>query len=323
MAYLFKRGKVWYVYWYSQGITKARSTGTSNKQVAEKIRRKIEDQLALNKFSIEQIDNSKLLSSFSIEALKYSATNKSIRTYELDKLALDSFNQFSGKPPIREISPKLIEEYKIHLLESRKPTTVNIYLRHLSSIFSLALKYQYIQSNPFKLINLLPTPDKLPVFLTKTEAKTLLSNLSDNLLTAVMIALYTGARISEICVLEWKDIKDDIIYLYGKGNKQRPVPMPDILIKYLYRESRIENRKFILTMRNYKELTRQFRKQADKCGFGLKFHNLRDTYASWLAQSGVAIQVIQKLLGHQSIKTTMIYAHLSPDNFKNIVQNLE
>ncbi len=41
---------------------------------------------------------------------------------------------------------------------------------------------------------------------------------------------------------------------------------------------------------------------------------LKDTYASWPVQSGANLKVIQDLLGHESIQTTLIYAHLSPDS---------
>ena len=49
------------------------------------------------------------------------------------------------------------------------------------------------------------------------------------------------------------------------------------------------------------------------------FHSLRRTYASWLVQSGVDIYVVQKLLGHADIKTTMKYAFLAPANFHSAV----
>ena len=64
-------------------------------------------------------------------------------------------------------------------------------------------------------------------------------------------------------------------------------------------------------IRDRKEITRQFRKVADRAGLKeFTFHNLRDNYASHLAMRDVPILIIQKMLGHKSIKTTMVYAHL-------------
>jgi integrase len=50
------------------------------------------------------------------------------------------------------------------------------------------------------------------------------------------------------------------------------------------------------------------------------FHSLRHTFASWLAQSGVPVLTLKGLLGHESIQTTIIYAHLTPSNYKNAVE---
>lgn len=73
---------------------------------------------------------------------------------------------------------------------------------------------------------------------------------------------------------------------------------------------------FVVTgSRDPKEISRQFRGYADQVGLQrFTFHNLRDTYASWLVQRGVNLKIIQELLGHESIHTTLIYAHLAPDS---------
>ncbi len=63
------------------------------------------------------------------------------------------------------------------------------------------------------------------------------------------------------------------------------------------------------------EISRQFRVYADQLGLkNFTFHNLRDTYASWLVQKGINLKVIQELLGHDAIQTTMIYDKLAPAN---------
>jgi site-specific recombinase XerD len=69
------------------------------------------------------------------------------------------------------------------------------------------------------------------------------------------------------------------------------------------------------TSRSRDEISHQFRKYADKIDLHkFKFHNLDDTYASWLVQQGTPLKVIQELLGHEDIKTTRIYAHIAPEN---------
>ena len=324
MAFLRKEGRYWKVYWYHDKKFHKRSTRTSDKSLAEKIRRKIEDEIAAGKFNIDQIEHKSIkLEDFLEEALDYSETNKSQRTYEIDRLVCQSFLNFCGDIYLNIVSVKIIEEYKSYLATKKKATTVNIYLRHLSSVFSLAVKYGYIQGNPFKSIRKIPVPKKQPVFLSRDKSKELLDKLKGrDLQIPVMLALYTGARISEICELQWKnvDLKRSIVKLKGKGEKERTIPIPDILKNYL--GSTQKSSDYVLSgIRDRREITRKFRQAADDIGLqDFKFHNLRDTYASWLAQAGRSIQEIQLLLGHTSIKTTMIYAHLAPENLRDAVR---
>jgi integrase len=120
----------------------------------------------------------------------------------------------------------------------------------------------------------------------------------------ILIALSTGARAMKITKLKWVDIdfSSRVLILDGKGSKERRVPIPENLYSNL-----LVNRKtkgFVCDgTRNPSEVSKRFR-----------FHNLRDTYASWLVQNGINLKIIQELMGHEAIQTTLIYAHLAPAN---------
>ena len=116
-----------------------------------------------------------------------------------------------------------------------------------------------------------------------------------------------------------------------KTHSSRVIPMGDILLAMFERRCEgLSKTDLIFTRPDGKKLdighfNRQFQSLQKKAKIGniIKFHDLRDTYASHFMMNGGNIFTLQKLLGHTDIKTTMIYAHLSPDyllDSRNIVQ---
>ncbi len=68
-------------------------------------------------------------------------------------------------------------------------------------------------------------------------------------------------------------------------------------------------------------ITVKFKRYIRRAGFSerLRFHSLRHTYASWLAQRGISIKAIQELMRHKNLSTTMRYMHLSPDHLQKAI----
>ena len=321
MAFIRKEGKFYYVYFNLGKKKYKRSTRSTSKKVADDIRKKIENELATGMFKINNYSprSQKLLDEFFKEAINYSKTNKSELTVEREEIIFNNFLRFCGVIPITNITIKIVEKYKSYLNNEKKftPNGINIELRHLSAAFSLAVKYGYIVSNPFKNVKKVQIPKKLPRFLTVKQANELLNHtVGKKIYQYILISLNTGARRNEIINLKWEDIDLDnrILKLHGKGSKDRSVPIPKSLLNFL-RNIKINGKYVVSGTRNKNEISRQFRNYADEIGLSrFTFHNLRDTYASWLVQNGVNLKIIQELLGHESIQTTLIYAHLAPEN---------
>ena len=325
MAFLRKEGRYYKIYWYQDGKLHKRSARTGNKQIARQILSDIENKLSAQKFNINFINGVFSLSDFLDEALEYSKINKSARTVEIEEQIFKKFKKFCGDININRPDTKLIESFKSYLKsENLEPTTINIYLRHLSSAFSLAVRYKRIPENPFRHVKKLPEQKKQPVFLSREQAEKLMENTKNTYLyDYILTSLYTGARISEICKLKWEnvDLENRTIKLMGKGSRERTIPIADRLLSHL---KSLEKGEYVMRgTRNRNEVTRQFRKKADEIGlYNFKFHNFRDTFASWLVQKGRTVQEVRILLGHSSITTTMIYAHLAPSNLKEAIDVL-
>ena len=138
----------------------------------------------------------------------------------------------------------------------------------------------------------------------------------------VVVLLDTGARYNEIASLKWKDVdlRKKEIHLY------RPKVRNESILHMTGRVHQVLTRRF-----NEKSTAQQhvftaedgsagkyapgpFNSACKRAGIeGITLHSLRHTFASRLAQSGLSLQEIQSLLGHTSIMTTQIYAHLIPN----------
>ena len=212
----------------------------------------------------------------------------------------------------------------------------------LSSLNMLinSLKYYYrtvLKRSEFEIR--IPRPRKeyhLPTVLTMEECSRIFSfvdNPKHKLL--LLIGYGAGLRRSEIVELKWGDILFEEYKIHikqSKGNKDRIVMLPYSVVEYLadyrkmypsddwvfpgqYKGEALSGRTVQQVMTN--AVTKaQLEKKAT-------VHTLRHSFATHLLESGTDIRYIQQLLGHSSIKTTMIYTHITPKAAKNIVSPLD
>lgn len=139
-----------------------------------------------------------------------------------------------------------------------------------------------------------------------------------------------GLRRGEIIALQWQDVdfKNNQIYVAPqKTDNYRYVPMAADLRIALAAHPKTQKIPYIISLglnnrekRTTKAYLSSFYSEVrDKAGLGKKgsIHTLRHTFASPLVQAGVDLYSVSKLLGHTSIKTTEIYAHLAPKTLQD------
>ena len=212
-------------------------------------------------------------------------------------------------------------------------------VRKISSIKSF---YNYLSEESIYEINLdIERPrfyKKLPHILSIDEVDKLLDielvTPFDYRNKAMLELMYaTGLRVSELINLTPLNIDLDkkIVRCFGKGNKERIVPIGDTAVKYLkiyleeYRDSLTKHTICDnLFLNNHgKKLTRQgffkmLKKQADLKGIkeNITPHMLRHSFATHLLNNGADLRSIQLMLGHENISTTGIYTNVSKDKLK-------
>lgn len=248
------------------------------------------------------------------------------------KRPLRIFFNWVSVSKLERITNRHIESYKNYLVLQRglKKITVNMYLRHIKAAFNYAVKWKYLQANPAEEVKLFSIPEKGRMrILTEEEEEKLMQVLPEEIRLIARIILYTGMRRGEFANLEWDDVDLERGFIkitnkahwHTKSKRTRQVPIPDNIVEDLKRLRQISPEKPFRYSNDY--LTRKLRKACEKVEIEpVTVHDLRHTFASRLAMKGVSLYTISKLLGHQEISTTQIYAKFLPDSLREVVNGV-
>jgi site-specific recombinase XerD len=230
------------------------------------------------------------------------------------KCFLEYFNSVATKPS--EISEKQIKEWLLmaKTINSRK---------HRISAIKLFYKYTGKQPLKFKHIEYPRADKKLPIVLSVEEVQKMF-DVCDNLKHRVVLSLLysCGLRVSELINLKWVHIDRSrmiINIIAGKGNKDRQVMLAEPLIPLLesyYKEYKskeyVLNGQFDLqySSRSVLEVMKQL---GQKAGINKRVytHLMRHNAFTHMVEYGVDVHLIQKIAGHNNVKTTLIYTHIS------------
>ena len=170
---------------------------------------------------------------------------------------------------------------------------------------------------------------KLPRFLTPVEVKEMFRvsriELRDNLLLKFLF--YLGLRNSEVRNMRIEDIdliNKTIKVVQAKGKKDRYVPIPTReLVEQIekWTRNRTEGLVFYISDRHIRRLVKAYAVMARIRNAGeVHPHTLRHSYATHLQNSGVPLNVIQQILGHERIETTTVYVHLGLERMREHVE---
>lgn len=220
-----------------------------------------------------------------------------------------------------EVEPKAIPNEKIKdwLLEAK---TINSRKHRLCAINSF---YKITVGMPSK-IQKIPYPKsekKLPIVLSQDEVQKMF-DVCENLKHKVILTLLysCGLRVSELINLQWTNIDRSrmiINILNGKGKKDRQVMLPEVVIPLLEKYwHQYKTKTYILggqfsykySAKSVSEVLKQLAKKA-KINKRVWTHQMRHNCFTHMVENGTDINLIQKLAGHNSVKTTMMYVQIS------------
>ncbi len=170
--------------------------------------------------------------------------------------------------------------------------------------------------------------------MTKDEEKRLLENSPEWLREIMVFALNTGLRKDEILSLEWSRVdfeRKTILIQKTKNGKPRTIPLNQSALNVLVQRSKVKSIKSDIVFINSRgtkidksNLANVFNKAVKEVKISnFKFHDLRHTFCTRLAQKGIDIYKIAKLAGHENIKMTQRYSHHCPESLRDGVEILE
>lgn len=275
--------------------------------------------------------------------LERNLSENTIHSYENDLLKLVSYLDIKNIDDWDNVNSKILTAFFCELTDlGISSSTTARYMSSFKGFFSYIRKNGFIKKNPTDVLSSTRLSRKLPEVLTVEEIDKLLDQPDNSgklgLRDRALLELFysSGLRVSEIIGLKISDLylDDEIIRVFGKGSKERIVPIGSSAIKWLKEyfinsrillEKKMASENIVFLNKNGKKLSRMgvwkiVKKYCDMAGIEKEVHphTFRHSFATHLLEGGADLRAVQEMLGHADISTTQIYTHINRDFIKEV-----
>ncbi len=278
----------------------------------------------------------KFLDYISVEK-RYSQNTLVSYKKDLEDLLL-YISETEGTEDLKKVDKKIIRNFIVSLSEKKiQKRSINRKLSSLRSFYLYLLKIGEIQVSPLETIPSLKFYAEKQIPISEEEMENLgeiLESESGNSLEKLIIeTLYqTGMRKSELCniLLEQVDFSKSEIFVKGKGNKQRVVPISENLLKQMreymvIRKPNEDSGIYFFVRENGKKLSEKFVYSVVNRYLSLitlkkkkSPHILRHSFATHVLNNGAEISKVKKILGHSSLASTQVYTNGNIEQLKRV-----
>ena len=234
-----------------------------------------------------------------------------------------------------EMGEQEIRDFLLHLVRDRKasPATLSMYVNALKFLYNVTLK----RPEAVQALAHPKRPKTLPVILSPEEVLRIFAAIRSVKYKAIIATAYAaGLRISEVCALRVSDIDSQRRRIHvraGKGKKDRYVMLGESLLDLLrqyYQAARPQGEYLFPGYKPQRPIctnaVRQVLQQVIReAGLTKRvtMHTLRHCFATHLLEAGTDIRILQVLLSHSSIRTTLRYTHITDRLVQNLVSPLD
>jgi integrase/recombinase XerD len=271
--------------------------------------------------------------------LEFGLSRNTVLAYRSDLEKLDRFLRARGGNAIDASEADLLD-----FMGHADALSARTKARRLSSMrryYQYLVRERVLAADPTVRLEAPRIGRPLPKSLSESDVEALLSapdpsqviGLRDRTMLEVLYA--TGLRVSELVGIELTEVnlRQGVVRVTGKGNKERLVPLGEEALDWLQRyldEARPElcrgrPTEALFPTRQGRAMTRQafwylIKKHAGKAGVNttLSPHTLRHAFATHLLNHGADLRAVQMLLGHSDISTTQIYTHVASERLKSL-----
>ena len=280
-----------------------------------------------------------------------------VKSYNIDIKIFFEFckklNVYFG-PYLDKVKPLTIRNFlademsKIQSSKSRSKSlsekTIARRLASVKALFRYLYNFEKISDNPTIYIKTPKSSKMLPSFVKENDIKMLMEEPLNNIITnksdahrdiAILETLYaTGFRLSELLSLDICDIDNNngMVKVFGKGNKERIVPIGEVALNSIYNYLKNTGRSFRADFNNplfinrkgsrlpKRTLQRRVKRYLLTTIGGGSVHTLRHTFATHLIDRGADMLTVKELLGHSSLSSTQHYTQLNLETIKKVYQ---
>lgn len=234
-----------------------------------------------------------------------------------------------------EMGETEVRNFLLYLVRDRQasPATQDMYVNALKFLYTITLK----RPEAVKGISHPKRPKTLPVILSPEEVLRVFAAIRAVKYKAIIATAYAaGLRISEVCALQVSDIDSQRMRIHvrsGKGKKDRYVMLGESLLALLrqyYQAVRPQGGYLFPGQKPQQHISTTavslvLRKVIRETGLSKKvtMHTLRHCFATHLLEAGTDIRILQVLLGHSSIRTTLRYTHITDRLIQKLVSPLD